>query len=112
MMRTLQSRRFGDHGDSKSRKHVPNGSGSRISPHGLPKNVATHPGMQLTALRASGNRRSMGSGVRVALVHDWLTGLRGGGRCPEVFALLSPAAEPFTRPTVPGPVGPATDSPR
>src|SRR5947199_97900 len=109
MMRTLQSRRFGDHGDSKSRKHVPNGSGSRISPHGLPKNVATHAGMQLTALRASGNRRSMGSGVRVALVHDWLTGMRGGERCLEVFAELFPAADLFTLLHVPGSVAPAIE---
>src|SRR2546428_4234374 len=104
MMRTLQSRRFGDHGDSKSRKHAHNGSGSRISPHGLPKNVATHAGMQLTALRASGNRRSMGSGVRVALVHDWLTGMRGGERCLEVFAELFPTADLFTLLHVPGSV--------
>src|SRR3989441_2630119 len=109
MMRTLQSRRFGDHGDSKSRKHVPSGSGSRISPHGLPTNVATHAGMQLTALRASGNRRSMGSGVRVALVHDWLTGMRGGERCLEVFAELFPAADLFTLLHVPGSVAPAIE---
>src|SRR5437016_5659390 len=109
MMRTLQSRRFGDHGDSKSRKHVPNGSGSRISPHGLPKNVATHAGMQLTALLASGNRRSMGSGVRVALVHDWLTGMRGGERCLEVFAELFPTADLFTLLHVPGSVVPVIE---
>src|SRR3989442_2807306 len=109
MMRTLQSRRFGDHGDSTSRKHVPNGSGSRISPHGLPKNVATHAGMQLTALRATVNRRSMGSGVRVALVHDWLTGMRGGERCLEVFAELFPTADLFTLLHVPGSVVPVIE---
>src|SRR5205809_244401 len=108
-MRRVPSPRSGDHGDSKSRKHVPNGSGSRISPHGLPKNVATHAGMQLTALRASGNRRSMGSGVRVALVHDWLTGMRGGERCLEVFAELFPAADLFTLLHVPGSVAPAIE---
>src|SRR5216117_1607176 len=108
-MRRVPSPRSGDHGDSKSRKHAPNGSGSRISPHGLPKNVATHAGMQLTALRASGNRRSMGSGVRVALVHDWLTGMRGGERCLEDFAELFPAADLFTLLHVPGSVAPAIE---
>src|SRR5881628_1689913 len=108
-MRRVPSPRSGDHGDSKSRKHVPNGSGSRISPHGLPKNVATHAGMQLTALLASGNRRSMGSGVRVALVHDWLTGMRGGERCLEVFAELFPAADLFTLLHVPGSVAPVIE---
>src|SRR5438034_11287376 len=100
-MRRVPSPRSGDHGDSKSRKHVPNGSGSRISPHGLPKNVATHAGMQLTALRASGNRRSMGSGVRGALLHDGSTGRRGGGRGLEDFALLFAAVDLFAPVRVP-----------
>src|SRR3989442_3899974 len=109
MMRTLQSRRFGDHGDSTSRKHAHNGSGSRISPHGLPTNVVTNPGMQLTALRVASDPRTMGSGVRVALVHDWLTGMRGGERCLEVFAELFPAADLFTLLHIPGSVAPVIE---
>ena len=46
----------------------------------------------------------MGSGVRVALVHDWLTGMRGGERCLEVFAELFPTADLFTLLHVPGSV--------
>jgi glycosyltransferase involved in cell wall biosynthesis len=33
---------------------------------------------------------------RVALVHDWLTGMRGGERCLEVFCRLLPGADLFT----------------
>ena len=51
----------------------------------------------------------MGSGVRVALVHDWLTGMRGGERCLEVFAELFPAADLFTLLHVPGSVAPAIE---
>ena len=28
--------------------------------------------------------------MRVALVHDWLTGMRGGERCLEVFCEIFP----------------------
>lgn len=34
--------------------------------------------------------------MRVALVHDWLTGMRGGERCLEVFCELFPDADLFT----------------
>lgn len=34
--------------------------------------------------------------LRVALVHDWLTGMRGGERCLEVFCELFPEATLFT----------------
>src|SRR5690349_21646241 len=32
------------------------------------------------------------SGLRVALVHDWLTGMRGGEKCLEVLCQAFPAA--------------------
>jgi len=51
----------------------------------------------------------LGSGVRVALVHDWLTGMRGGERCLEVFAELFPAADLFTLLHVPGSVAPVIE---
>jgi glycosyltransferase involved in cell wall biosynthesis len=41
---------------------------------------------------------------RVALVHDWLTGMRGGERCLEVFCELFPEAPLFTLLHVPGSV--------
>ena len=41
---------------------------------------------------------------RVALVHDWLTGMRGGERCLEVFCELFPEADLFTLLHVPGSV--------
>jgi glycosyltransferase involved in cell wall biosynthesis len=36
------------------------------------------------------------AGPRVALVHDWLTGMRGGERCLEAFCELLPGADLFT----------------
>jgi glycosyltransferase involved in cell wall biosynthesis len=42
----------------------------------------------------------------VALVHDWLTGMRGGERCLEVFCELFPDADLFTLLHVPGSVSP------
>ena len=43
---------------------------------------------------------------RVALVHDWLTGMRGGERCLEVLCELFPSAPLFTLLHVPGSVSP------
>jgi glycosyltransferase involved in cell wall biosynthesis len=42
--------------------------------------------------------------VRVALVHDWLTGMRGGEKVLEVFAEIFPGADLFTLVHVPGSV--------
>jgi glycosyltransferase involved in cell wall biosynthesis len=46
---------------------------------------------------------------RVALIHDWLTGMRGGERCLEVFAELFPAADLYTLLHVPGTVSPVIE---
>jgi glycosyltransferase involved in cell wall biosynthesis len=50
--------------------------------------------------------------MRVALVHDWLTGMRGGERCLEVFCELFPAATIFTLVQVPGAVSPRIEGMR
>ncbi len=42
--------------------------------------------------------------MKVALVHDWLTGMRGGERCLESFCELFPQADLFTLLYVPGTV--------
>ena len=34
--------------------------------------------------------------VKVALIHDWLTGMRGGEKCLEVFCELYPEADLYT----------------
>jgi glycosyltransferase involved in cell wall biosynthesis len=47
--------------------------------------------------------------MRVALVHDWLTGMRGGERCLEVFCELYPDADLFTLLHVPGAVSPVIE---
>ncbi len=49
---------------------------------------------------------------RVALVHDWLTGMRGGERCLEVFAELLPEAPILTLLHEPGTVSPLLESRR
>ncbi len=47
---------------------------------------------------------------RVALVHDWLTGMRGGEKVLEVLAGLYPGASLFTLVHVPGATSPAIDA--
>jgi hypothetical protein len=42
--------------------------------------------------------------MKVALVHDWLTGMRGGEKCLEVFCELYPDADLYTLLHVPGSV--------
>ncbi len=44
--------------------------------------------------------------TRIALVHDWLTGMRGGERALEVICELAPAADLFTLVYVPGTASP------
>ncbi len=46
---------------------------------------------------------------RVALIHDWLTGMRGGEKVLEVFAGLFPQAPIFTLFHFPGSVSPAIE---
>jgi len=48
----------------------------------------------------------------VALVHDWLTGMRGGERCLEVLCELFPKAPLFTLLHVPGSVTPIIEDRR
>jgi len=50
--------------------------------------------------------------MKVALVHDWLTGMRGGERCLEVFCELFPEADLFTLVHIPGNVSPRIESMR
>jgi glycosyltransferase involved in cell wall biosynthesis len=53
-----------------------------------------------------------GGRLRVALVHDWLTGMRGGERCLEVVCELYPDAPLYTLLHVPGSVSPVIESRR
>ena len=52
------------------------------------------------------------SGHRVALVHDWLTGMRGGEKVLEVLCELFPRADLFTMVYVPGSVSPVIEAMR
>jgi len=40
--------------------------------------------------------------MRIALIHDWLTGMRGGERCLEGFCELFPEADLYTLLYIPG----------
>lgn len=42
--------------------------------------------------------------MKVALVHDWLTGMRGGENCLEVFCKMFPGADIYTLIHIPGSV--------
>lgn len=50
------------------------------------------------------------AGRRVALVHDWLTGMRGGERCLEDFCALLPHADLYTLLHFPGSVSPTIEA--
>lgn len=52
------------------------------------------------------------SDLRVALVHDWLTGMRGGERCLEVFCELFPTADLYTLLHRPGSLTPVIENRR
>ena len=44
--------------------------------------------------------------MRVAIIHDWLTGMRGGERCLEIFCELFPEADLYTLLHIPDSVSP------
>ena len=48
--------------------------------------------------------------MKIAIVHDWLTGMRGGEKCLEVFCKLYPSADLFTLLHIPGSVSPIIES--
>ena len=50
--------------------------------------------------------------MKVALVHDWLTGRRGGEKCLEALCELYPGADLFTLVHVPGSVSPTVENRR
>ena len=50
------------------------------------------------------------SGLRVALAHDWLTGMRGGEKCLEVLCRVFPHATLYTLLHRPGSTSPAIES--
>ena len=47
--------------------------------------------------------------MKVALVHDWLTGMRGGERCLDAFLKIYPAADIYTLLHIPGRTNPQID---
>lgn len=60
--------------------------------------------------RCGGPARLRSLAVRVALVHDWLTGLRGGEKVLDQLAALFPDADLYTLVHVPGATTPQIDS--
>ena len=47
--------------------------------------------------------------LRVALIHDWLTGMRGGEKALEVFCEMFPSADLFTLVYLPGTTSPTIE---
>src|SRR3954465_6034738 len=56
------------------------------------------------------DRRPFAGGPRIAFVHDWLTGMRGGEKVLEALCERFPTAELFTLLHVPGTVSPAIEA--
>ena len=50
--------------------------------------------------------------MKIAIIHDWLTGMRGGEKCLEVLCKLYPSADIFTLLHIPGKVSPVIESHR
>ena len=48
--------------------------------------------------------------MKIAIVHDWLTGMRGGEKCLEVLCKLYPSADLFTLLHIPGSVSQIIES--
>jgi glycosyltransferase involved in cell wall biosynthesis len=61
--------------------------------------------------KISENQKNLSS-LRVALVHDWLTGMRGGEKCLEVFCEIFPEADIYTLLHIKGSVSPTIESHR
>ncbi len=57
------------------------------------------------------NRKTL-STLKVALVHDWLTGMRGGEKCLEIFCEIFPQANLYTLLHVKGSVSPIIEKHR
>jgi glycosyltransferase involved in cell wall biosynthesis len=66
----------------------------------------------LTPFDSAGSRRAQArpGGPRVAVVHDWLTGMRGGEKVLEAICELFPRAELYTLVRVPNTVSPALEA--
>ena len=64
------------------------------------------------ALSERGRPAAGPAAPRVAIVHDWLTGMRGGERCLEVVCELFPDAPLYTLLHVPGSVSPTIEKRR
>ena len=58
--------------------------------------VITMPSNHEPPMHGSPTQRALPDGHRVALVHDWLTGMRGGEKVLEALSELLPDAEIFT----------------
>src|SRR5205085_8456225 len=79
----------------------------RLARRALPQGPGARPGISLGRVRRPPRRDlPRGRGMRVALVHDWLTGLRGGERVLEQLCLLYPEADIFTLLHLKGSAGP------
>jgi glycosyltransferase involved in cell wall biosynthesis len=84
------------------------GSRSRIQGQG--KEAGMDASIPRIAPAPVGALPSQLAGLRVALVHDWLTGMRGGEKCLEVLCRAFPQATLYTLIHRPGAVSPAIEA--
>ncbi len=63
-----------------------------------------------TSLRVGGPGGKAAGSFKVALIHDWLTGMRGGEKVLEVFCEIFPEADLFTLLHIPGSVSKTIES--
>src|SRR5687767_11444846 len=90
----------GWHGYASSRGIVPCAAFGRSTTRCLPSDRASLPA------------RVQDDALRVALVHDWLTGMRGGEKVLEAICELFPDAPLYTLLHVPGSVSPRIEARR
>src|SRR5262249_61650815 len=91
------------------------GASSGGVPRGTPSRGATRlrvaaRGSAAAAISTPRSEHQNAPAMRVALVHDWLTGRRGGELVLAQLVRLFPDSEVFTLLRVPGSVGPDVES--
>src|SRR5205823_4561233 len=95
-------------GEDREGRRVAPDDPPRDDTHRSPRVLATPRPVPRDVVAADPSPWAPGA-ARVALVHDWLTGMRGGERCLEVLCELFPEAPLFTLLHVPGSTTPVIE---
>src|SRR5581483_3808000 len=91
-------------------RHLPRAHRRAPAPRPTPAGAGTGAPVLVGTVGQTGARHlHAGRAVKLALVHDWLTGMRGGEKALEVMCERFPDAELFTLVHVPGSVSPSIE---